>query len=125
MNETRLKQLLPNASKDTIALNLDPVGGAQGSFSERAVYDGPVGQAKGKTGHTGCSDSRYQVRVISYRQRLLDEDNLIPKYFIDSLRYCGVLPSDAPDKTHITTTQKKVETKQQEKTIIEIDIPNT
>lgn len=124
MNEARLKQLLPRASKDTIALNTDTDSGTQGSIPECAIHAGPLGAAKRKASDTGCSDRRYQVRVTSYRQRLLDEDNLIPKYFIDSLRYCGIIPSDAPDKTHITTTQKKVTTKAQEKTLIEIDLPN-
>lgn len=60
------------------------------------------------------------VRVTSYAVRLCDEDNLCEKYHVDSCRYAGLLPSDSPDKAHIVTTQKKVDKKSQEKTLIEI-----
>lgn len=69
-------------------------------------------------------DGRIQVKVVSYRRRLLDEDNLCPKYAIDALRYAGLLPSDAPDRVSIETRQEKVETAQDECTVIELSAPD-
>jgi len=62
----------------------------------------------------------YVVRVTSFRTRLLDTDNLVPKWHVDSLRYAGILPSDAPDRARIETSQQKVKTKAEERTEIEI-----
>ena len=70
-----------------------------------------------------ASSTRYTVRVTSYRRRLLDEDNLCEKFHIDSLRYAGILPSDAPERCHIETFQIKVSTKKEEKTVLEITLP--
>lgn len=68
------------------------------------------------------SDSaQYFVRVVSYRVRLLDEDNLCEKFHIDALRYSLLLPSDAPSRCRIITTQEKVRTKAEEKTVITIE----
>ena len=67
------------------------------------------------------SDTRFRVvRVKSFRVRLLDSDNLVPKWHIDSLRYAGILPSDAPDRARIETSQEKVGSKAEERTEIEI-----
>ena len=60
------------------------------------------------------------IRVTSFRRTLLDEDNLCEKFHIDALRYAGVIPSDAPDLARIITTQKKVRTKDEERTEIEV-----
>jgi len=67
--------------------------------------------------------ARYLVRVTSFRVRLLDEDNLVVKWFVDALRYAGVLPSDAPDRAHIEFAHVKVAHRHQEKTVIEITPP--
>jgi hypothetical protein len=66
-------------------------------------------------------DTRFRiVRVKSFRTRLLDTDNLVPKWHVDALRYAGILPSDAPDRARIETSQQKVKTKAEERTEIEI-----
>ncbi len=70
-----------------------------------------------------ANSTRYSVRVTSYRRRLLDEDNLAEKFHVDALRYAGILPSDAPERCEIITTQAKVRTKAEEKTVIEITLP--
>lgn len=93
-----------------------PDGLSPNSKPQRHPGNESVGKAKTQEGNP----RRCIVRVTSYRNRLLDEDNLIPKWHIDALRYAGCLRSDAPDKTHIVTTQKKVAKKDQEKTLIEI-----
>lgn len=60
------------------------------------------------------------VIIVSYRRRLLDPDNLCPKYFIDCLRYAGIIKNDTPDDIHLHVGQRKVKTKQEERTEIEI-----
>ena len=86
---------------------------------ERLASDGAVSAPQAQE----ANPSRYVVRVVSFRCRLLDEDNLAEKYHVDALRYAGVLPSDAPQFTHIEVGQKKVAHRRDEKTVIEIDLP--
>lgn len=63
----------------------------------------------------------YVVRVTNFSVRLLDEDNLCEKFHVDSLRYAGLIPTDAPDRCRIITTQKKVARKADERTEIVIE----
>jgi hypothetical protein len=63
------------------------------------------------------------VRVVSYRCRLLDEDNLCEKYHVDALRYAGLISADSPDLCRIETTQQKVAAKADERTEITITYP--
>lgn len=108
-----LKRLFKNASRTTIKLN-QAGGEASCAVMERAAGNGAL-----STPQTKASDSgRYVVRVVSYRTRLLDEDNLAEKYHVDACRYAGLIPSDAPDKTHIEVSQEKVAKKDQERTEI-------
>lgn len=39
-------------------------------------------------------DRRYAITVTARRTRLLDADNVVAKFAIDALRYCGVIPND-------------------------------
>lgn len=96
-----------------------PHSPASSPIVERPLGDEPLAKEKGQAGHP----ARYVVRVCSHRQRLLDEDNLSAKYFCDSLRYAGLLPSDAPAICQIITTQVKVKTKAEQRTEITIEIP--
>lgn len=90
-----------------------------GSLLERSPRNEPLATPQSEAIHSG----RYVVRVVSYRQRLLDEDNLSAKYFCDGLRYAGLLPEDSPAICQILTTQIKVQTKAEQRTEITIDIP--
>lgn len=65
---------------------------------------------------------RFFVRVISYRVRLLDEDNLCEKYGVDCLRYSGILPGDSAAEARIVTSQEKVSSKDEERTTYEISL---
>jgi hypothetical protein len=58
--------------------------------------------------------------VTSRRCRLLDPDNVCPKYVIDLLRYGGVLRDDSPDLIDLEIRQERVSKKDQEETVIEI-----
>ena len=58
-----------------------------------ALRNESVAAAPRKAGDAG----RVRVRVVSYRARLCDPDNLCPKYFIDCLRYAGLIADDSPE----------------------------
>ena len=75
-------------------------------IAKQAVRNGPLATQAGEGGDA----TRYQVSVVSYRRKLLDPDNLTGgcKYFIDGLRYAGLIPDDAPDKITLTVSQEKV-----------------
>ena len=87
-----------------------------GSFAEQAVWDEPLAAAKGKEGNPG----RVSFRITSFRRRLLDEDNLVGKWFTDCCRYAGYIRQDTPDAISYEIRQIKVKTKQEERTEIEI-----
>lgn len=84
---------------------------------ERSAGDAPL-EAKTVQRPVG---QRIFVRVTSQRHRLLDEDNLCEKYHVDLCRYAGLLPTDAPDQVHIVVGQIKVDRKETEQTVIEIE----
>ena len=86
---------------------------------QRPARHEPLAAAQVEAGNS----KRYVVIVTSRRIRLLDEDNLIEKYHIDSLRYAGILPSDTPEACQIQVRQEKVAKKDQEETLIEVRIP--
>jgi hypothetical protein len=109
--------LLPRKYQDQVAVQLyAPHNPGPGPVPKPAPEPEPVGPGPAKEAYPG----KYAVCVVSYRRRLLDEDNLCPKYHIDSLRYAGLLPSDAPDKATIKTSQVQVRTKAEERTVISI-----
>jgi hypothetical protein len=83
---------------------------------EQAVCDGTLAKKIRK----GKNTSRVVVRVKSCRRKLLDPDNLTGgvKYFVDGLRYAGLIPDDAPDKIILEVSQEKVT--ENERTEIEI-----
>lgn len=96
----------------------DNAGGqASGAKPEQAVRHGPVVKAEGKEKNSAC----FSVRVTSYRSRLLDPDNLCPKYFIDCLRYAGLIKDDRSQDIVLEVSQQKVATKEEEHTRIEIE----
>lgn len=70
--------------------------------------------------HEGQAGTRFLVRVTSCRQRLIDEDNLCEKYIVDLCRYAAIIPDDKAEQCKIEVCQKKVKTKPEEKTVIEI-----
>tara|TARA_R110000868_G_scaffold394400_1_gene665725 strand:- start:1510 stop:1917 length:408 start_codon:yes stop_codon:yes gene_type:complete len=91
---------------------------APASVVEHRHENEPLADDRAQAGHSG----KHIVRVTSYRVRLLDEDNLCEKFHIDALRYSGILPSDAPDRTRIITSQEKVRTKAEQRTEISIEL---
>lgn len=86
---------------------------------EQVVRHESLGTIPGKT----INLERIRVRFISYRRRLLDPDDLCPKYFIDGLRYSGLLPHGDTETAidYERPKQIKVKTKEEEQTVITIE----
>lgn len=87
----------------------------QGAEPQRIVCDEPLATVQGEK----SDSSRVHVRVVSRRVRLIDPDNLCPKYFIDCLRYAEIIQDDTAEKITLEVSQEKV-SKGDEETIIEI-----
>lgn len=120
MTEEELRKRFPNASADFIRLQL-PVPGQALYPTSSPIMERDSGDGALAAGATEKTDSgKFLVRVTSYRRRLLDEDNLAEKFHVDCCRYAGLLPDDAPDRCRIETTQQKVRSKEEERTLIEI-----
>ncbi len=125
-----ISDALPRASNATRRLNphLFPAAtvglpnhtdrAAPAAVVERDLRNGSL--AKGKIERR--NPTRFLVRVVSWRKRLLDEDNLSEKYFVDCCRYAALLPGDDPGQARIITTQEKVGKGQPERTEISIEI---
>lgn len=114
MNSRTLKQLFPNASKSTIDANTNC--SPSGAESERPLCNEPLGKGKVAQRDSG----KRVVRITSYRVRAVDPDNLCGKWFIDALRYAGIIPDDTEADITYQISQKKVAKKNQEKTLIDI-----
>ena len=78
---------------------------------------GDAGACAGAPGVQSQSPARFSVRVVSWRARLIDDDNLCEKFVVDGLRYAGLLPDDCHGEARISTHQEKCE-KAQERTEI-------
>jgi hypothetical protein len=63
------------------------------------------------------------VRITSYRQRLLDIDNLMPKWHLDCCRYGNLIPDDNPKAIEFSCSQIKVARKTDQRTEVEITYP--
>lgn len=84
-----------------------------------SVRDESLAKDKGKKGHTG----RVSLVVVSYRRRLIDTDNLTPKFFVDACRYAGFIKDDRAEDIEFSVRQEKVASKELERTEITIKSP--
>jgi Holliday junction resolvase RusA-like endonuclease len=85
----------------------------QSAIIESPIYNEPLATTGRKEENTG----RIHVSVVSFRRRLCDVDNLCPKYFIDCLRYAGIIKDDAPEYIALEVSQIKSKTDWTEITI--------
>lgn len=110
---------MPYASESFIKRNAEDcaTNPAPRPKPQRAVRDEPLGKA----GREKENPSRFRVRIVSLRCRLIDPDNLCPKYFIDCLRYAEMLRDDRAQDIILEVSQQKVATKEEEHTLIEIE----
>ena len=86
------------------------------SESEQALFHESLGSAERKTYYTG----KVFVRITSFRTRLLDQDNLCAKYFLDACRYSKLIPDDNPEAIDYEIIQYKIKGKENEETHIEL-----
>jgi hypothetical protein len=95
--------------------------GPSSPIAQQALQYESLGAQEGE----GCNSARCAVRIKSRRTRLLDPDNLIggTKYFIDSLRYAGLLHDDREVDITLSVSQEKVSTKKEEGTEIQVTYP--
>ena len=94
-------------------------GKASSAQPQQIVRHDPLGETPREEENPG----RIAVRIRSLRQRLLDPDNLCPKYFIDSIRYAKLIPDDSPSEIILEIQQAKVSLRSDERTEIEISFP--
>lgn len=106
-----LRKIFPHASAAFLARNSGKIA---------VVERDPKNVGVAKVSLQKEAGGRFLVRVTSIRRRLLDEDNLCSKYFIDLCRYAGALPGDEPGTAKIETDQRKPKKGEAEKIIIEI-----
>lgn len=113
MTKDELRKLYPRASEAFIKANITHHSSEREAPKlECCVSHEPLAKNQVKEKHTG----RYVISIVAVRKRLLDTDNLCSKFHTDALRYSSAVSSDAPDKTTITTTQRKC-TKEEEEHI--------
>lgn len=110
-----LRKLFPNVSPSTLKRNPDFGSALPDPIAQPAVRSPDLPDA-GKEKNPG----RCAVRIISCRRRLIDPDNLCPKFFIDALRYEGVIAGDSAKHIVYSIEQRKVKSQKEERTIIEI-----
>lgn len=116
--EARETQRRIDATKGTFRKKLlnenrCPLPGAE---PQQTVRDEPLGPSARAAG----GGKRYAVRVVSYRVRLCDPDNLCAKSFVDCLRYAGIIPDDTAAIMDYSVSQQKVAAKTEERTEIEV-----
>lgn len=126
MNPHEILRRFPLASKSLLAANAKDYG-------PNSPTDSPHPRKTAKPQPTDAGSElarprqaqkagaeRVHLRITSVRKRLLDPDNLVPKWTIDALRYCGIIRGDEPDKITIETAQRKVVKGEEEHTLVEI-----
>lgn len=118
MTREQTLALLPNASESTIRRNLDS-GSAhpvQNPQPKPPVLDEPARADAGQESRP----TRVKVRIISYRCRLLDIDNLAggSKFLIDAIRYQGLIRDDSPDAIELSVSQIRVSKRDLEETVV-------
>jgi len=67
-------------------------------------------------------DSRVGIRIVSYRSKLADPDNISGKAAIDGLVHCGILRNDSSKEvaSYRADEQYKVDNAEDERTVIAI-----
>ena len=116
MNADELKRKFPRASQSFIKINFPDGNTRPIDKLEPSPRVRPLAKKKDE----GSTCQRFLVRITAFRHRLLDEDNICEKYYVDLCRYAGIIPNDAPDQVSIESKQKKVRKSEKERVIIEI-----
>ena len=110
-----LLELFPRASQSFLSINR----AGEGSESKPTLRNEQVATVQRKKE----TPKRRVLRIISYRTRTCDTDNLCPKWIVDALRYARIIQDDSPEHIELQMRQEKVGRKTEECTKIEIEIP--
>lgn len=94
---------------------------AQTAEPEPPVCHEPLAAHDGEAPDSGL----ISLRITSYRRKLLDRSNLYggAKYVEDCCVYAGLLPGDSEREINLQVRQVKVDSREEEKTVIEITYP--
>jgi hypothetical protein len=112
VNRAELQRKFPNASEAFLKANEDR-NRLQNTESQHVIRHDPLEKAPAQA---WCS-RKVIVSITSFRKRLIDPDNLCPKYLIDGLRYAGLISGDSPDLVTLQISQVK---SHRERTVVEI-----
>ena len=116
MKATDYDQLLAQASESTRRLNQAVVAGPCPAEPEPGALPPLAGGAEIQTG----GPRRARVRITVCTTRLRDPDNTVCKWLVDGLRYAGLIRNDTEQDIHLEIAQRKVKTKQEQGTLIEV-----
>lgn len=116
MSPDEIKTRFPNASRAFIAANSEACCRSQSPQPKPTDGDEPLAEVPRAQGH----GQRYAVCITSFRSRLLDPDNLCAKYFVDCLRYAGLISDDTACVMDYRIRQEKAEKKELQRTEITI-----
>lgn len=124
MDRETLRRLFPNASAATLKANADPPR-TQLPHAELESHQAPA--LERAVPREKESLRRTRIRFIGYRVRPLDPDNFAGsvKDLLDGLRHASLLDGDEDWRIELETRQEKVGSYAQEKTVIEIILPDT
>jgi Holliday junction resolvase RusA-like endonuclease len=114
MINEQLRTMFPRASKSFLSVN----AACTGPKPQPSVRNEPLATVQVKKANPRCR----VLRVISYRTRICDTDNLCPKWIIDALRYAQIIEDDSPEHIELQVLQRKVEHRNEEKTLIELQL---
>jgi hypothetical protein len=116
----KVREIFPRASDGFVELNEDKFNcEPPGANPQSGVCHGSLEKGEIKEADT----RKRKVSIVSYRSRLADVDALCGKWHLDALRMFGVIKDDTAKDITYQISQKKVKTKKEEKTLIEITIP--
>lgn len=96
-----------------------PLHPVSSSELKQAIRNDALAAVSGKE----ADAARVRVRVVSYRKRLIDPDNLCPKFHIDACRYAGFIKDDSAKEIELSVIQEKVNSRELERTEITIETP--
>lgn len=107
---------MPNWTKQDL-INYENRGKSPRSKPEPVISNALEGKKQRSERHA----DGFAVVITSYRTRTVDADALVGKYFVDALRYCGLLSGDENEKLDYKVRQIHVSQKSDERTEITIE----
>lgn len=121
MNENELRRRFPNASPSFLKANsghrVEGVCAQHEKPAERVPLDDPDA---GKEARWSGPSERFEIQFIIFAQHPADWDGWDIKYCQDFLIKAGIIPDDGWKTLSGRVISRKVSTKDEEKTVIEV-----